>query len=85
MEVINNTRTPSSTLKEKSNEICYHELRESVAMGETLTAHVDTHENLADLATKILLGGMKRNYLIDKIPYHVVDHDETEQQADNDM
>ena len=76
MSVIHNTQSPNSTLKKKSNEICYHAVRESVAMGESLTAHVDKHENLADIATKILPGGSKRDYLIDKVLYHLVDHDE---------
>ena len=34
MSVINNTSTPELTLKKKSNAICYHALREAVAMGE---------------------------------------------------
>jgi len=40
-------------LKKKSNSICYHAIRESVAMGESLTAHVASKENPADLATKV--------------------------------
>ena len=39
MSVIHNTQRPESTLKKKSNAICYHFVRESVAMGETLTCH----------------------------------------------
>ena len=34
MSVINNTRKPESTLKKKSNAICYHAVREAVAMGD---------------------------------------------------
>ena len=34
MSVIHNTQRPESTLKKKSNCICYHAVRESVAMGE---------------------------------------------------
>ena len=34
MSVIHNTQIPESTLRKKSNSICYHAVRESVAMGE---------------------------------------------------
>ena len=53
MSVIHNTQRPESTLKKKSNSICYHAVRESVAMGESLTGHIATTENPADLATKV--------------------------------
>ena len=59
MLVIHNTQRPESTLKKKSNQICYHFIRECVAMGECLIGHISTHENPADLATKILGGGQK--------------------------
>jgi hypothetical protein len=75
MSVINNTQRPESTLKKKSNEVCYHFVRESVAMGETLTGHIDTNENQADLATKIISGGAKRDYLVGKVLYDIVDDD----------
>ena len=42
MSVIHNTQRPKSTLDKKSNSICYHEMRESVAMGESITAHIGT-------------------------------------------
>ncbi len=47
MSVIHNTQRPESTLKMKSNSICYHAVRESVAMGESLTGHIRTEHNLA--------------------------------------
>ncbi|KAL7455165.1 hypothetical protein ACHAXS_000352, partial [Conticribra weissflogii] len=43
--VINNTSKPESVLKTKNNAVCYHTVRESVAMGESLTAHIDGDEN----------------------------------------
>jgi hypothetical protein len=52
MSVIYNTQSPESTLKKKCNSIAYHACRESVAMGESLTGHVPTNSNVADLATK---------------------------------
>ena len=73
MSVIHNTQRPESTLKKKSNSICYHAIRESVAMGETLTAHISTHENCADLATKVHGGGQKRNHLVSKVLYDLAD------------
>ena len=54
MSIIHNMQCLELTLKKKSNEICYHAICESVAMGESRTGHVVTTENLADLATKII-------------------------------
>jgi hypothetical protein len=64
MSVVHNTTKPESTLKKKSNEICYHACRESITMGESLVSHIRTAENVADLATKILPAGQKRDYLV---------------------
>jgi hypothetical protein len=73
MSVIHNTQRPESTLNKKSNSICYHAMRESVAMGESLTGHVSTHENPADIATKVLPGGQKRDHLTGLVLYDIVD------------
>ena len=64
MSVIHNTQSPESTLKKKSNSICYHFVRESAAMGEIKTGHVATDKNPADIATKIIQAGQKRDYLV---------------------
>jgi replicative superfamily II helicase len=64
MSAINITQRPESTLKKKSNQICYNMLRESVAMGECLTVHIASQENPADIAAKIIPGGQKRTYLV---------------------
>jgi len=56
MSVIYNTQSPESTLNKKCNSVAYHAVRESVAMGESLTGHVPTNSNVADLATKVLSG-----------------------------
>ena len=58
MSTIHHTQCPESHLKEKSNSICYHAVKEAVAMGEMLTGHVKTDENL-DLLTKVVDGGGK--------------------------
>ena len=55
--VIFNTSRPQSTLKKKSNSICYHAVREAVASGKTTTAHIPTRFNLDDLLTKFSLVG----------------------------
>ncbi len=51
--VIKNSQTPESQLKKKNNAICYHAVSESVAMGESLCAHVHWEDNYADLMTKV--------------------------------
>eukprot|EP00804_Cyclotella_cryptica_P016786 CCRYP_002072-RA/>CCRYP_002072-RA protein AED:0.33 eAED:0.33 QI:0/0/0/1/0/0/2/0/379 len=56
MSVVTNMSKPESTLKKKSNSICYHAVREAVAMDEALVAHIPTKKNLADLFTKVLYG-----------------------------
>ena len=74
MSVVHNTQRPEPMLKKKSNAICYHAVRESVAMGESLVAHVPTKENSADLCTKVLPGGQQRDYLIRKLLWDVCDY-----------
>ncbi len=39
---VTNSSRPESTLKKKCNSICYHAIRESVAMGETLLMHIES-------------------------------------------
>ena len=73
MSEIHNTQRPESSLKKKSNSICYHAVRESVAMGEILTNHVPSEHNPADIATKIIPSGMKRDYLVSLLLYDIAD------------
>ena len=70
MSVIHNTQKPSSTLKKKSLAICYHFIREAVAMGECLTTHIRSEDNPADLCTKIMSGGQKRDRLVDMVLHY---------------
>ena len=72
MSVIHNTQRPESMLKKKSNSICYHAVRESVAMGESLTAHIGTNKNVGDLATKVFYG-QKRRYKVSQLLYDIYD------------
>ena len=73
MSVIHSTQRPESTLKKKSNSICYHAVRESAAMGEITTGHVPSEHNPADIATKIIPSGMKRDYLVSLVLYDIAD------------
>ena len=73
MLVIHNTHHPESTLRKKSNLICYHDVSESVAMGESLTGHIPIAENGADLATNIIPGGKKRDHCVCKLLFDIVD------------
>ena len=74
MSVIHNTQRPESVLKKKSNSICYHAIREAVAMGECVTGHISTHDNPADLCTKLMSAGMKRDHLVGLILRDIADH-----------
>ncbi|KAL7463232.1 hypothetical protein ACHAXS_003606, partial [Conticribra weissflogii] len=58
MSIIKMTSKPGSTFKKKSKTVCHHAVRESVAMGETLTTHIPETENPADLMTKIFLSSI---------------------------
>ena len=78
MSVIHNTQRPESTLKKKSNSICYHAVREAVAMDECKTGHISTHENCADLATKVIPGGQKREHLISLLLHFLADTSESD-------
>lgn len=78
MSVIHNTSKPESTLKKKSLSICYHAVREAVAMGECLVAHIPTKNNLADLLTKILSGNGRRR-LINRFMFDLYDHHDFEE------
>ena len=75
MSVILNTQQPELTLKKKSNSIAYHAVRESVAMGESLTGHVGTNDNPADLATKVLYGKKRRDMVLTLL-YNIYYNDE---------
>ena len=58
---IYNTSKPESILKKKSNSICYHFIREAVAMKECLTTHIPTLKNFAGMLTKVLYGKKRKD------------------------
>jgi hypothetical protein len=68
--IIHNNQRPESVLKKKSIAICYHFMRESVAMGEYLIAHVRSEDYPADLCTKVMPGGQKRDRLVDMVLHY---------------
>ena len=76
MSVVNNSTRPESTLKKKSNEICYHYARESAAMDESRMGHIDTNDNPADIATKVIAGGHKRDHLVGKLLHDIAEEDD---------
>jgi hypothetical protein len=73
MSVTNNTQRPESVLKKKSNTICYHAVRESAEMGESIIGHKPSVNNTADICTKAVLGGQKRDQLIGLLLHDIVD------------
>ena len=75
MSVVNNVSRPESVLKKKAHAICYHYARESTVMGESMMAHVRSENNPADICTKVIPGGMKRDTLVGAIMYNTTGDD----------
>jgi hypothetical protein len=73
MSIAHNVQRPEYVLKKKSNYICYHVLRESSAMGESIIGHVSSVDNPADICTKVVPGGQKRNHLIRRLLHDLCD------------
>jgi hypothetical protein len=69
---VTNSSVPESTLKKKSHSICYHAIRESVAMGESRVTHFGTNDNLSDPLTKCTFGA-KRRRLLGNVLYDIYD------------
>ena len=76
--VLANTTIPDSILKKKSQNICYHFVRERVARDEWRTVYVNTHNNLADLLTKSLLSGKKRKSFVNKFLHWIFETRDSE-------
>ena len=69
--VLANTTMPKSTLKKKSNSIAFNFVREGCARDEWRTTYVNTHDNIADLLTKPLPSGEKRDKFIRMVLLHI--------------
>ncbi len=70
---VTNSSRPESTLKKKCDSICYHAIRESVAMGKSLITHIRTQFNLADLLTKVT-NGATRCRLVGNVLFDIYDN-----------
>jgi hypothetical protein len=73
MSVVLNTQRPESVLKKKSNAICYHAVRESAAMGESIIGHIYSVNNPTNIYTNVMPGGQKRDHLIGVLLHDIVD------------
>jgi hypothetical protein len=71
--VLANTSIPDSTLKKKSQSIAFHFVREGSARDEWRTTYVNTHDNEADLLTKVLPYGEKRKRFVRNLLHHLYD------------
>jgi hypothetical protein len=71
--VVHNTQRPESVLKKKSNSICFHAVCKSAAMRELIIGHVPSVDNPADICTKVVPCGKKRNHLIRLLLYDLCD------------
>ena len=69
--VLANTTIPDSTLKKKSQSIAHHFVREGVTRNKWRTAHVNTHDNPADLLPKPLPAGAKRAKFVTMLLHHI--------------
>ena len=69
--VLANTSIPDSTLKKKSQSIAYHFVHEGAARDEWRTSYINTHENEADLLTKLLPSGDKRKRFVENLLHHI--------------
>ena len=74
MPVIVNTYLTESQLKNKSNSICYHAVREAVDMITCITTHIPTLLNYAYLLTKVLHGQKRRN-LVKGVFFYIYEYD----------
>ena len=71
--VLFNTTMPESTLKRKSQSLCYHFVREGCAKDEWRTSYVNTKNNPADILTKAIPSGELRARLVRMILYDLFD------------
>jgi hypothetical protein len=68
--VLANTTIPDSTLKKKNQSIAYHFILEGAARDEWRTSYVNTHNNEADLLTKLMPSGEKRKGFVQRLLHH---------------
>jgi hypothetical protein len=69
--VLANTTIPNLMLKKKNQSIAYHFIRKGAARDEWRTVYVNTHDNEADLLTKLLPSGQKRMGFVRRMLHHI--------------
>jgi hypothetical protein len=69
--VLANTMIPDSTLNKKNQSIAYHFILEGLARDKWRTSYVNTHNNEADLLTKLLPSGAKRKGFVRRLLHHI--------------
>ena len=69
--VLANTTMTEYMLKNKTQNIEYHFVREGCAFDEWRTAYISTHENVADMLTKPPPSGDKRWKFVRMLLYHL--------------
>ena len=70
--VLINSTVPHSALKKKSCAISYHFIRDGVSKDEWRIAYVPSDQNRADILSKPIAGGMKRERLTSMILHHTM-------------
>jgi hypothetical protein len=68
MSVVHSTQRPESVLKKKSNSICYHEVREYAAIGESIIGHMPSVDNPVYICTKVVPGRWSEAESLDPPP-----------------
>ena len=69
--VLLNSTVPHSTLKKKSCSVAYHYVREGVAHDLWRIEYINTNDNRADILSKPLHGGIKRNKFVSELLHHL--------------
>ena len=69
--VLVNSSAPEFVLKKKSQSIAYHYVCEGAARDEWRMAYVNTHDNEADLLTKVMPACKKRKGFVRNLLYHL--------------
>jgi hypothetical protein len=82
--VIANATRPESRLKKKSNAIAYHAVREAVAMKEIKICYVPRDGSVADIMTKVLPSGARRNTLVERLLWDITSGEEEKERENTD-
>ena len=69
--VLANSNVPHSVLKKKSCSVSYHYVREGVAHGNWMIEYVKSEDNISDILSKAVSGGMRQNKLVGMLLHHL--------------